>query len=714
MVSNRKSRNFNGCWTCRLRKVKCDLQRPYCNRCQRAKLTCLGYNIKLGWSAPLSVKNNQLIQLGDENLDNFQRRNIDLVKFPDDMYYSTYKELNSKLETLEKFGGTVGPFSVYKITLELRQINGFENSLIHSNLIDYAKLTILAIKGINYQFNQQNMLHILYPKFFPNLDSDDWIPNKLILKKLFNFDDEQLHLTNLLRQLLNFDSKIFSFNRMYFKPNYYDFFVIPYLKQILLEYFLCSFTNWIDDNYDDKISNIKLAITYLILALSSYHKSNKNVIELDLYIQLSIELRKLGVTILNKHLDSYDDEEEEQQGEQQENEEGHEQEQEVEKKQFATRTINYEYEQGLLLAILLQIELDGCFSVYENYELMFAIADNIIKNKFIKYRLSNLVKFLINVFKIWYIFFESTQSVNMFNYEINERDEIINYRDLNENYDLADSNDENDDDDDDDDETFKPTIKNLIISNKPNYSPLSFSISFNKRDLDGYNEAAVDEQPATKTIVSKQKTPNFKLDGFFDLSMVYLMYGLPKSILDLLHEITHLTNHKNIFRRKNVFPRNFPRICAETYDNLLNWDINEYMSLDLTISSHKQIYLYGNSFHKALIVYSNRLIHEHPVKSYQNVIIESLNYLIELLEVESEINVKPLFWILFVCGSDILDKFWQVKIDKILNLAGKYSRQFNYWRGKQILYEIWKRREEGDEIGFMDVIREWDNILFLG
>lgn len=692
----RRSRDYNGCWTCRQRKVKCDLRRPCCGRCEKAKLKCLGYKIILGWSPPLTVKENKLIVDGEESLDNFQRRNIDLVKFPASMYYPTYKLLNDKLDALEKYGGTVGPFSVYKLRVDRSHDDDFESSLVHTNLINYAKFSILAIKGISYQFNRQNMLHILYPKFFPNMDSDDWIPSKLILKHLFTIDD-QLHLTPLLRKLMSFDSSVFAMSRVCFQPNYFDILVIPYLKLLILEYFICDFASW-KDNPDNKYDSIKLAVVYLTLALSALSKSSKNIIELDLMAKLAIELRKIGLIIVNKHLDSYDDEESEE-----------------EKSNFSELALKtYEYEQYLLLAILLQIEIDSGFSVYENYELLYAIGDNIIKNKFKTFRLTSLTKFIINIFKISYIFFESTQSINMFNYEINEQDEIINYRDLNENYDLGDSEGEEEEDDDGKNIQIKPTIKNLIISNKPDYAPLSFTISFDKRDLHGYNEASKEDAPKAKLHgLTATNVPNFHLDQYVEVNSVYLMYGIPRSLLELFHAITHLTNHKNIFRRRRVFPRNFPRICAETYDHLLNWDINQYWSLDLNNTLHRQLHLYVNSFHKALIVYYNRLIQEGSIDTYQNYIIESLESLHELLSLKGDIRIRPTFWILFVCGSDVKDKSWQIKIEKLWNETEEFSQQYNYWRGKQILYEVWKRRDDGEDVGFMDIIREWDNILCL-
>ncbi|KAH8658438.1 fungal-specific transcription factor domain-containing protein [Xylariales sp. PMI_506] len=48
-VKKAKTKTFTGCWTCRSRKVKCDLGRPSCTRCSKARLECQGYNIPLHW-----------------------------------------------------------------------------------------------------------------------------------------------------------------------------------------------------------------------------------------------------------------------------------------------------------------------------------------------------------------------------------------------------------------------------------------------------------------------------------------------------------------------------------------------------------------------------------------------------------------------------------------------------------------------------------------
>lgn len=48
-VKKKKRRVFNGCWTCRIRKVKCDLQKPVCRNCKILNIECKGYGVRLRW-----------------------------------------------------------------------------------------------------------------------------------------------------------------------------------------------------------------------------------------------------------------------------------------------------------------------------------------------------------------------------------------------------------------------------------------------------------------------------------------------------------------------------------------------------------------------------------------------------------------------------------------------------------------------------------------
>lgn len=98
-------KSYSGCWTCRERKVKCDLGRPTCQRCERQRLKCGGYGVRLRWA-------------GEEKRENDFRSNIEFTYFPRDQRFDSYNDLESALEDLESvmpIESTVshGPFGVF-------------------------------------------------------------------------------------------------------------------------------------------------------------------------------------------------------------------------------------------------------------------------------------------------------------------------------------------------------------------------------------------------------------------------------------------------------------------------------------------------------------------------------------------------------------------------------------------------------------------------
>ncbi|CCD27204.1 Arg81p NDAI_0K00150 [Naumovozyma dairenensis CBS 421] len=135
----RRAKTFTGCWTCRSRKVKCDLRRPNCSRCERSELQCGGYDIKLRWSKlvkfdPFGVQlppspnptittstttaaginndsnnnnNNNTNTNTNTNTDGagnnndepqYQRRNIDFVRYKEE--YVFHEDMDDELSTL--------------------------------------------------------------------------------------------------------------------------------------------------------------------------------------------------------------------------------------------------------------------------------------------------------------------------------------------------------------------------------------------------------------------------------------------------------------------------------------------------------------------------------------------------------------------------------------------------------------------------------------
>lgn len=118
-----RTKTFTGCWTCRARKIKCDLRRPTCFRCEKANLDCAGYSIKLRWS-PSNAKGETKEPLsatapaGEE--DFFQRRNVEFVRYPPHMVYEYYEDMDvilSKLHSPKIQGDetkVLGPFGVFQ------------------------------------------------------------------------------------------------------------------------------------------------------------------------------------------------------------------------------------------------------------------------------------------------------------------------------------------------------------------------------------------------------------------------------------------------------------------------------------------------------------------------------------------------------------------------------------------------------------------------
>ncbi|OBA24528.1 hypothetical protein METBIDRAFT_34561 [Metschnikowia bicuspidata var. bicuspidata NRRL YB-4993] len=151
-VRKRKSKTFTGCFTCRSRKIRCDLQRPFCQNCKKAGWTCGGYNIKLRWLTPVQFKRNgrnplqkPVVFEKEKEAENdagtsafFQRRHVGFVTWNEKKNfkpYETYEEIDQDLNALrgsDKLSDTTlkGPFGVFAP-------NGIpKTTLAHPNLTD--------------------------------------------------------------------------------------------------------------------------------------------------------------------------------------------------------------------------------------------------------------------------------------------------------------------------------------------------------------------------------------------------------------------------------------------------------------------------------------------------------------------------------------------------------------------------------------------------
>lgn len=132
-VRKKKSKTFTGCFTCRSRKIRCDLQRPFCQNCKKAGFTCGGYNIKLRWLVPVKFRPNGrnptqgpvVFEKDNENEPGtpefFQRRHVGFVVWDEKKNckpYGTYEEMDRDLNALRGPGISAetklkGPFGVF-------------------------------------------------------------------------------------------------------------------------------------------------------------------------------------------------------------------------------------------------------------------------------------------------------------------------------------------------------------------------------------------------------------------------------------------------------------------------------------------------------------------------------------------------------------------------------------------------------------------------
>lgn len=623
--------------------------------------------------------------------------------------------------------------------LEEREMSIFsetDNSYVHFDLVDLAKLTILAIKGPRFKFSEQSMFHILYPKFFPNMESDEWNPDNRVLLNYFEaLLGGGVTLKPLLAECLSFvTASLISFVRVAYPNNPWNMWVVPFIKTLIYELVCEEYVklgNWsnhiIDKSAEEAsrdllIRNIKLAILCMTLASSAFQKSllkgekhinSINTYYLDDEMRRSIQLRKIAINMLNYHLDEYDN--------------------------------NSEYEEDdgydtyMTLALILQVQLDNAYGVFENYELLFAIGDYILKKKS-KHFFSPVAKYLRKYLHVLNVFFETTQAINFFNYSISDTERNLKYLDLNDNYDLFedDSSFENDYESDSEFEIgHEAAQKNIRVSSLSDKSrPFSFTVHFNKNNTESEKSAPEElleaERRSSVSISSRNKQiPAPVIPLLVDQSMD-ISWGLPKSLIQLFYEVTQLANHKNVFRTKGVTPRNFPRLCAEMEDTIINWKVENYWKLHhnqynpisnvatkIFISKfHEGIYYNVVSFQNALLIFYKRLILEVPIQSYQSTIEDTLEAMEKLLTLTTKEDVKfsPSFWPLLISGCDIdLPNREDLK-ERCQNLWNyECFQKYNYWRSKQILYEVWNRRtQEGENLGFMDMIREWDIVLCLG
>lgn len=625
-----------------------------------------------------------------------------------------------------------------------------DNAFVHYKLLDYAKLTILAIKGPCYKFTEQGMYHILYPKFFVNVESDDWAPS-MDFTEFFKMDGPAVSIKPLLVEaLLAVSARNVTFIRVAHPNCCWDSLVVPKLKEIMFE-LVCeefpkngSLDSFLFDREAELVplsvlmKNLKFCILCLVLSIGRFERSRayppvKNPVDsyfINDDLRGSIELRKIATNYLNYHLDEYD----------------------CRPRESSTESYNNYF----LLALILQIHLDNSFGVYENFDLIYAVGEylaNLSPEKETETHKLPYERYLRQVFKFFYVFYASTQSVNTFNYSVSETDKRQNYRGLDGSHDLLENvnDDEIEEDDNDSDakelnDTKQSQGLNCVLSSVNENELLFFTVHFNKKDSSAdfvkeshapINESRRVERPriSRNSAVISPSSWIGPVIPKVDVSDPYVSLGIPESLFNLFREVIKLANDRRIFKLNNVLPQNYSKSCAEVKDRILTWNVENYWKLydheysPITNSSfkkflskfHEGLSYNVECFYYALLTFFNRLIPEVPLQKCQENVQKSLAAMQKLSQVNAviarsgDVSFSCSFWPLLVCGSEIdLRTNIPLRVQCEEMWEDPFFSKYNYWRSKQILFEIWNRQEEdGEYNGFMDMIREWDFVLNL-
>jgi hypothetical protein len=79
-----KHRTTECCWTCTLRRKKCDGQKPACLACKSRSITCHGFGDRPGWMNSESLKRAELKSIKDAVKQNSKRRRTEADRVRDD------------------------------------------------------------------------------------------------------------------------------------------------------------------------------------------------------------------------------------------------------------------------------------------------------------------------------------------------------------------------------------------------------------------------------------------------------------------------------------------------------------------------------------------------------------------------------------------------------------------------------------------------------
>lgn len=216
------------------------------------------------------------------------------------------------------------------------------------------------------------------------------------------------------------------------------------------------------------------------------------------------------------------------------------------------------------------------------------------------------------------------------------------------------------------------------------------------------------------------------------VSTVELSYGIPISLLELLERTLVIADHRNWCLRNNIHPRNFPKLCCDIEEDLMNWKLpwdlyDDEASVNRNGPSkfhslfHKALYHLTMSVYNTTLLFFFRLIKDIDPSLFQDRIVSTIEQLEELKKLSlsgsflRDMKISPPFWCFFIVGSDAIDVKLQKRFDE---LGRTWFVAGHKWIGKQVMMEIWRGRNEQEndddddddekENSWLDMIKGWE------
>lgn len=738
LTKTKRSKTFTGCFTCRSRKIRCDLGKPVCLNCTKKGLKCAGYDIKLRWSDPIvfnmskrgNTTSKQVQFNKQEDSDFFHRRHIEFVdwkKVQNFQPYQTYDEMDRDLGILHNSGNDdkvndlgntklLGPFGVFHGNSDSNAspvptaplLEDAHHLWLSNELRDDALLTAAALNG----------------DAFDDITLDDNILFNNELMNLLFHKNHNLDNVNVNVDVGFDESQYSNYNRYYYNN--------PYASNEKLDIQLHAKppNNITVGNHDADSTQMPNSIMSVTSSPLNFDLSSIGTTGIP---STALQVQPLTRYLLNYYITSVAD-----------------LMTVIPLTENPWKTIYFpralmaigelaalgktSNAKNALLNALLAVSAFNLQSKFPKnsdsmkYYLNLGVrlrnqASSFIKqllNPGIEHCVSNekykdvlcAVMSMISVDLVW----GTMQDTNFY---IKWCGSVISAK-MTKKKKLS----------------SKARILHRIFLSlkliqdstcldiediKQDFSNSRYDVNGDKFDetRKGKIEFIISSKNTSPTFIDKKLINTNKYDENFATDA---LYGLPNSLILLFSETVSILKSK-IYHEKSklVLPANFNQKVSDLRTNLENWvldwqlyDENDDTKLNFYTPMHEATYHHIQSFYHALWIYFNRFIIEVDGELVQSRVSKTLDHLnsIQNLIAKGDANIIPLFWQGFIAGCEATSASLQLGFKKWGADIAQYLG--SYWGARQIMLEVWRRKRLGEaHDDWVSVIHDWEMNLML-